>query len=45
MFQRLPIPFAQVKVGKTSKNLLEKITKITCSLYRPKENTKKYKII
>lgn len=45
MLQRLPIPFAQVKVGKTSKNLLEKITKIACSLYRPKENTKKYKTI
>ena len=41
ILQRLPIALAQVKVGNTSKNLLNKIRQIIYSLYREKENTKK----
>ena len=41
MLQRLPIALAQVKIGNTSKNLLNKIRKIIYSLYRAKEITKK----
>ena len=41
MLQRLPIALAQVKLGSTSENLLNKIRQITYSLYREKEITKK----
>ena len=41
ILQRLPIALAQVKVGNTSKNLLNKIRQIIYSLYREKESTKK----
>ena len=41
MLQRLPIALAQVKIGNTSKNLLNKMRKIIYSLYRAKEMTKK----
>ena len=41
ILQRLPIALAQVKVGNTSKNLLNKIRQIMYSLYREKESTKK----
>ena len=41
MFQRLPIPLAQVKAGNTSGNLLNKIHQIICSLYRPQEVNEK----
>ena len=41
MLQRLPIALAQVKAGKTSKNLLNEIGKIIYSLYRAKEITEK----
>ena len=45
MLQRLPIVLAQVKAGRTSENLLNKIRQIIYSLYRAKEMTKKvYKI-
>ena len=40
MLQRLPIALAQVKVGNTSKNLLNEIHEIVYSLYRAKEITK-----
>ena len=40
MLLRLPIVLAQVKSGNTSKNLLNKIRKIICSLYLAKEITK-----
>ena len=40
MFQRLPIPLAQVKAGNTSENLLNEIRQIIYSLYRVKEITK-----
>ena len=40
MFQRLPIPLAQVKAGNTSENLLNKIRQTIYSLYRAKEITK-----
>ena len=33
MLERLPIAFAQVKVGDTSENLLDEICKIIYSLY------------
>ena len=41
ILQRLPIALAQVKVGNTSKNLLNKIRQVIYSLYREKESTKK----
>ena len=40
MLQRLPIAFAQVKAGNTSKNLLNEIRQIIYSLYQAKEFTK-----
>ena len=40
MLQRLPIALAQVKVGNTSKHLLNAIHEIVYSLYRAKEITK-----
>ena len=40
MLQRLPIALAQVKAGKKSENLLNKIRQIIYSLYRAKEITK-----
>ena len=41
MLQRLPIALAQVKIRKTSKNLLNENRQIIYSLYRAKEITKK----
>ena len=41
MSQRLPIALAQVKAGNHSKNLLNEIRQIVCSLYQSKEITKK----
>ena len=41
MLQRLPIALAQVKVGNTSKNLLNEIRQLIYSLYQPEELTKK----
>ena len=41
MLQRLPIALAQVKAGNNSKNVLNEIRKIVCSLYQSKEITKK----
>ena len=41
MLQRLPIALTQVKVGKTSENLLNNIRQIIYSLWRAKEITKK----
>ena len=41
MLHRLPIAFAQVKIGNTSENLLNEIRQIVYSLYRAKEITKK----
>ena len=41
-FKRLPIALAQVKVGNTSENLLNKIRQSKYYLYRPTEITKKY---
>ena len=41
MLQRLPIVLAQVKAGNNSENSLNEIRKIVCSLYQPKEITKK----
>ena len=41
MLQRLPIAFAQVKIGKTYKNLQNENRQIIYSLYRAKEITKK----
>ena len=41
MLQRLPIALAQVEVVNTSKSLLNKIHKITFSLYQAIEITKK----
>ena len=38
--QRLPIALAQVKVGNTSENVLNKIRQIIYSLYQAKDNTK-----
>ena len=40
MFQRLPIALAQVKAGKTSRNLLNEIKQIMYSLYWAKQITK-----
>ena len=42
MHQRLPIKIIQVKAGNTSKNVLNEITQIMCSLYRTKEFIKKF---
>ena len=44
MLQKLPIVFAQVKAGNNSKNLLNEIRQIVCSLYQSKEIAKKYTI-
>ena len=41
MFQRLPIGLAQVKAGKATENLLNKIRKIIYSMYRTTEVTKR----
>ena len=41
ILQRLPIAPAQVKAGKASKNLLNKIRQIIYSLFREKGSTKK----
>ena len=41
MLQRLPIALAQVKADNNSENLLNEIRQIICSLYQPKEITKK----
>ena len=41
MLQRLPIALAQVKIGNTSKTLLNEIRQIIYSMYRAKEITKK----
>ena len=41
MLQRLPISLAQVKVGNTSEDLLNKIRQIIYSLCREKEITRK----
>ena len=41
MLQRLTIALAQVKIGNTSENVLNKIRQIIYSLYRAKEITKK----
>ena len=41
MLQRLPIYLTQVKAGKNSENLLNKIRKIVYSLHQSKELTKK----
>ena len=41
MLQRLPIALAQVKVGKTSENLPNKILQIIYLLYQAKEITEK----
>ena len=41
MLQRLPIALAQVKVGNTSEDLLNKIRQIIYSLCREKEITRK----
>ena len=41
MLQGLPLPFAQVKAGKTPKNLLNEIRQIINSLNQAKEITKK----
>ena len=41
LLQRLPIALAQVKAGKTPKNLLNKVKQIVYSLYKSKEITKK----
>ena len=40
MLQRLLIALTQVKVGKTSENLLNEIRQIIYSFYRAKEITK-----
>ena len=42
--QRLPIAFAPVKAGHTSKNLQTEIRQIIYSLYRQKKLLKKYTI-
>ena len=44
MLQRLPIALAQIKAGKNSENLLNKIRQIVYSLYQSKQITKKYPI-
>ena len=41
MLQRLPVALAQVKVGNTSEDLLNKIRQIIYSLCREKEITRK----
>ena len=41
MLQRLPIAFAQVKVGNNSENLLNEIRQIVYSLFQSKEITNK----
>ena len=41
MFQRLPIPLAQIKADYNSKSLLNEIRQTVYSLYRSKEITKK----
>ena len=41
MLQRLPIALAQVKPGNNSKNLLNEIRQIVCSLNQSKEITEK----
>ena len=42
ILQRLPIALAQVKVGNTYENLLNKIRQVIYSLYGEKEITKRY---
>ena len=41
MLQRLLIALAQVQVGNTYENLLNKIRQLINSLYQAKQNTKK----
>ena len=41
MLQRLPIAFAQVKIGNNSENVLNEIGQIVDSLCQSKEITKK----
>ena len=41
ILQILPIAFAQVKLGKTSENLLNEISQVINLLYQTKEITKK----
>ena len=41
MLQRLPVAFAQVKAGNTSKNVFNEIRQIIYSLYQAKEISKK----
>ena len=41
MLKRLPIALAQISTGNNSESLLNEIRQIACSLYRPKEITKK----
>ena len=41
MLQKLPIATAQLNSGSNSKNLLNEIRQIACSLYQSKEITKK----
>ena len=41
MLQRFPVVLAQIKAGKNSERLLNKIRQIVYSLYRSKEITKK----
>ena len=45
MLQRLPIPFAQVKAGNTSKNLVNQIRQIIFSLYQVTKLLKSYMTI
>ena len=45
MLQRLPIVFAQLKIGNLSENLLNEIRQVVYFLYWPKEISKKYKAI
>ena len=41
MLKRLPIALAQIKAGNNAESLLNEISQIVYSLYRPKEITKK----
>ena len=41
ILQKIPIAFAEVKVGNNSESLLNEIRQIACSLYQLKQITKK----
>ena len=41
MLQKIPIAFAEVKVGNNSESLLNENRQIACSLYQLKQITKK----